>query len=157
MSSVIKTATETVKKLGGMREAMVHNIWLAGLGAYAKSADEVGQLKQKGQSLFDELIERGRQVERSTKDQVSDAATQTTEAFEARLHGVVQKLTGLDAARLEVLDSKIEQLSHKVEQLINMKAGEQLDSKASEAEVKAKPARPRRRSPAKTSVKKESA
>ncbi|OLQ70087.1 hypothetical protein BIT28_11180 [Photobacterium proteolyticum] len=111
-----QTAEESKKEQ--IRDAMVYNIWLAGLGAYAKSADEVNQLSDKGKSLFDELIERGRVVESKTKERVHTARSHTSVAIEERVHTVVQKLIGIDNERLDRVDDKIDQLTSNIEALL---------------------------------------
>ncbi|UXI02672.1 phasin family protein [Photobacterium sp. TY1-4] len=111
-----QTAEESRKEQ--IRDAMVYNIWLAGLGAYAKSTEEVNQLSDKGKSLFDELIERGRMVESKTKERVHTARTQTSVAIEERVHTMVQKLIGIDNDRLDRVDDKIDQLTANIEALL---------------------------------------
>ncbi|MGF1724949.1 phasin-related domain-containing protein [Photobacterium nomapromontoriensis] len=116
MGILKQTANESKKEQ--IRDAMVYNIWLAGLGAYAKSAEEVNQLSGKGKSLFDELIERGRAVESKTKERVHTARSQTSVAIEERMHGMVQKLIGIDNERLDRVDDKIDQLTANIEALL---------------------------------------
>ncbi|MEJ2766080.1 phasin family protein [Photobacterium sp. MCCC 1A19761] len=111
-----QTAEESRKEQ--IRDAMVYNIWLAGLGAYAKSTEEVNQLSDKGKSLFDELIERGRMVESKTKERVHTARSQTSVAIEERVHTMVQKLIGIDNDRLDRVDDKIDQLTANIEALL---------------------------------------
>lgn len=112
-----QTAEESKKEQ--IRDAMVYNIWLAGLGAYAKSADEVNQLSDKGKSLFDELIERGRAVESKTKERVHTARSHTSVAIEERVHTMVQKFIGIDNERLDRVDDKIDQLTSSIEVLLD--------------------------------------
>ncbi|WP_051902242.1 phasin-related domain-containing protein [Photobacterium sanctipauli] len=111
-----QTAEESKKEQ--IRDAMVYNIWLAGLGAYAKSAEEVNQLSDKSKSLFDELIERGRAVESKTKEKVHTARSQTSVAIEERMHNMVQKFIGVDNERLDRVDDKIDQLTANIEALV---------------------------------------
>lgn len=118
MASLIKQAGVTVKKIGAMRDEMLHNIWLAGLGAYAKSAEEVENLSARSQSLFDELIARGKSVEESTKAKVSAAASQTGDALEQRVQQLVQKAAGLDPARFDEMNRKLDKLAKQVETLV---------------------------------------
>ncbi len=118
MSIFKQTADESSKEKKLVRDAMVYNIWLAGLGAYAKSADEVNQLSGKGKSLFDELIERGRSVESNTKERVHTARSQTSVAIEERMHQMVQGFIGIDNERLDRVDDKIDQLTANIEALL---------------------------------------
>ncbi|TKB50359.1 hypothetical protein FCL40_04185 [Ferrimonas sediminicola] len=104
------------------QEALYRKIWLAGLGAYSKGAEEISQLSERGLSLFDELLERGKELESSTVERVSEASTQTKEAFEAQLHSQVQKVTGLEAEQLEELESKIDRLTTLVDKMAEEKA-----------------------------------
>lgn len=139
--SIFKQAAGQSKK-EHIRDAMVYNIWLAGLGAYAKSREEVNQISGKGKSLFDELIERGRAVESQTKERVHTARSQTSVAIEERMHSMVQKFIGIDNDRLDRVDDKIDQLTASIEALL---------ARQQEAEA-AKPA-PRKRVAAKASTK----
>lgn len=139
--SIFKQAAGQSKK-EHIRDAMVYNIWLAGLGAYAKSREEVNQISGKGKSLFDELIERGRAVESQTKERVHTARSQTSVVIEERMHSMVQKFIGIDNDRLDRVDDKIDQLTASIEALL---------ARQQEAEA-AKPA-PRKRAAAKASTK----
>lgn len=121
MSSLMEKAGATVKKIGGMGDEMLRNIWLAGLGAYAKSAEEVGQLSARGQSLFEELIARGKKVEESTRERVAHAAEQGSELVEGRVQRLMQKAAGMDGGKLEQLNDKLDNLSRQVESLLKAK------------------------------------
>lgn len=135
-----QTAEESKKEQ--IRDAMVYNIWLAGLGAYAKSAEEVNQLSDKGKSLFDELIERGREVESKTKERVHTARSHTSVAIEERVHSMVQKLIGIDNERLDRVDDKIDQLTASIEALVER---QQEKKPAAKKTAAAKPAATRTR------------
>ncbi|WP_084722180.1 phasin-related domain-containing protein [Photobacterium aquae] len=112
-----------------IRDAMVYNIWLAGLGAYAKSREEVNQLSDKGKSLFDELIERGRALESKTKERVHASRSQTSVAIEERMHSMVQKCIGIDNERLDRVDDKIDQLTASIEVLLEKQKAAQESGK----------------------------
>ncbi|PSW06605.1 phasin-related domain-containing protein [Photobacterium lipolyticum] len=114
-------AEDTGKEKNLVRDALVHNIWLAGLGAYAKSTDEVNQLSGKGKSLFDELVERGRAIESNTKERVHIARSHTSVAIEERVHKMVQKFVGIDNDHLDRVDDKIDQLTENIEALLARK------------------------------------
>lgn len=104
------------------QEALYRKIWLAGLGAYSKGAEEIGQLSERGFGLFDELMERGKELESSTVEKVSEASTQTKEAFESQLHSQVQKVTGLEVEQLDELETKIDRLTALVDKMAAEKA-----------------------------------
>ncbi|ARR49223.1 hypothetical protein ETN89_13450 [Photobacterium damselae subsp. damselae] len=141
--AIFTKSTSDKKDKAGVRDTMVHNIWLAGLGAYAKSSEEVNQLSDKGKTLFDELIERGKAVESHTKERVHTAKSQTSVVLEERVHKVVQKLIGLDNDRLDQVDDKIDQLTASIEALVAKKEKEVAPKRAgrkAKAEASAKPA-----------------
>lgn len=142
MSSLMEKAGATVKKIGGMGDEMLRNIWLAGLGAYAKSAEEVGQLSARGQSLFDELIARGKKVEESTRERVAHAAEQGSELVEGRVQRLMQKAAGMDGGKLEQLNDKLDNLSRQVESLLKAKGMAPLAEPAAPQPVAKVAARP---------------
>lgn len=142
MSSLMEKAGATVKKIGGMGDEMLRNIWLAGLGAYAKSAEEVGQLSARGQSLFDELIARGKKVEESTRERVAHAAEQGSELVEGRVQRLMQKAAGMDGGKLEQLNDKLDNLSRQVESLLKAKGMAPLAEPAASQPVAKVAARP---------------
>jgi polyhydroxyalkanoate synthesis regulator phasin len=110
----VETRLSPIAKL---RSTMMYNIWLAGLGAYAKSGDEVNQLTNKGRSLFEELVERGRVVESQTQEKVHTMKSQTSVALEERIQRTIQRLLGVDAEFLDELDIKLDKLAEQVEGL----------------------------------------
>ncbi|MEH6534594.1 MAG: phasin family protein [Photobacterium frigidiphilum] len=101
-----------------IKEKKLYNIWFAGLGAYAKSAEEINQLSGKSQSLFDELVERGRAVELKTKERVHTDQSHTSVAIEGRMHQMVHKFVGIDNERLDRVNDKIDQLTANIEALL---------------------------------------
>ncbi|MCW8331556.1 phasin family protein [Photobacterium sp. SDRW27] len=111
--STVKSAAETIVK-----DEKLHNIWLAGLGAYAKSTGEVSQLSDKGKSLFNELVERGRSVESEVKERVHTERTHTSVAIEERVHNLLQSCVGIDNERLDHMDDKIDLLAENIEALL---------------------------------------
>ncbi|MBY6188095.1 phasin family protein [Marinobacter hydrocarbonoclasticus] len=123
------------------QEALARKIWLAGLGAYAKSAKEVSNLSDRGRSWFEELMERGRELENQTRTQVKDAASQTQQAVTQQINTRVQRFTGLDPHQLDELDTKLDQLADVVDKLAEAKVAP--EAPAVKAEPAAKPA-PRR-------------
>ncbi|WP_299014008.1 phasin family protein [uncultured Photobacterium sp.] len=104
-----------------IKEKNLYNIWLAGLGAYAKSSEEVNQLSDKSKSLFDELVERGRAVESSTKERLHTEHSHASVAVEERFQQMVQKFVGIDNERLDRVDDKIDQLATNIEALLIQK------------------------------------
>lgn len=125
------------------QEAMARKIWLAGLGAYAKSAKEVTNLSERGRTWFEELMERGRELENQTKTRVKDAASQTQEAVTQQMNARVQRFTGLDPHQLDELDTKLDQLAEVVDKLATTKVAPAPEKPVAKVEPVEKPA-PRR-------------
>jgi poly(hydroxyalkanoate) granule-associated protein len=118
------STTEEGKKLQDEIKDSAHRVWLAGLGALAAASEEGGK-------IFQQLVERGKELESRGKeevdkakakasDAVSEAGTKFDEVLTAALHrlGVptrdeIHKLV----ERVEELTAKVEQLKPKVEQL----------------------------------------
>jgi predicted nuclease with TOPRIM domain len=101
VSSTIESAEEVARK-----------IWLAGLGAYGKSFQEVQRtyekLNDETSRFFEELVSKGEKLEANTKDKFKE-----TTAVEKRVEDVRKKL-GLDSSDT---DTKIDELSQKVDAL----------------------------------------
>lgn len=115
MDTLKQAAEETGK------EKKLHKIWLAGLGAYEKSTEEVNKLSEKNKSLFDELVERGRAVESNTKEHLHTNHSHTSVAIEERVHQIMQKFVGIDNEHIDRVDDKIDQLTANIELLLARK------------------------------------
>ncbi|GGO73519.1 MULTISPECIES: phasin family protein [Bowmanella] len=93
-------------------EDFARKIWLAGLGAYGKSLDEVQgryeKLNADAAKVFDELVEKGSKIEADTKDKLKEKTN-----VEARVAEVRKKL-GLDKPDME---QKVDELSAKIDAL----------------------------------------
>ncbi|KAB7674675.1 phasin family protein [Plesiomonas shigelloides] len=123
------------------QEAVARKIWLAGLGAYAKSMQEVTSLSEKGRCMFDELVFRGREVEAQTKERVEKTAEQTRSAMQQQLHYQVQRFTGLEVSVLQGMEEKLDRLTEVIAALEAQQAAQET------ADVKAE------KEPAKEAVK----
>lgn len=103
VSNTIDTAEEVARK-----------IWLAGLGAYGKSFEEVQSQYEKlnGETtrLFEELVSKGAKLEAKTKVKLKEST-----AVNQRVEEVRKKL-GLDSTNTKT-DTKIDELSQKVDAL----------------------------------------
>ena len=106
------TKLEKVNSTIESAEEVARKIWLAGLGAYGKSFEEIQrkyeQLNSETTRLFEELVSKGEKLEADTKETFKEKT-----AVEKRVEEVRQKL-GLDSTDTE---SKIDELSQKVDAL----------------------------------------
>jgi hypothetical protein len=105
-------------------ENLAKKIWLAGLGAYGRSLDNVqtGYDKISGESLkvFEELVSKGEALQNETanevKDKVKGKVKEGKDRFEARAEELKTKLSitsGINT-KLDSLSKKIDQLSKKL-------------------------------------------
>ncbi|GAA0352013.1 hypothetical protein GCM10009092_15520 [Bowmanella denitrificans] len=103
---------ENIKSKVNEAEDFARKIWLAGLGAYGKSLDEVQgryeKLNAEASKVFDDLVEKGTKIESETKDKIKEKTN-----VEARVAEVRKKL-GLDKPDME---QKVEELSAKIDAL----------------------------------------
>jgi len=130
-ASVKKTASKVTAKKGNVAENILgsaNEIWLAGLGAFAKA-------QQEGVKIFNKLVDEGKGVENlikkttqtATKEVVSKVDTVKTKAtkswdkleniFESRVEKVIQKLDIPSTKEIGTLLDKIESLSSEVAKL----------------------------------------
>lgn len=113
MSKVITAA----KQVWSAKDQITRNIWLAGLGAYDKGYESASNTVTKSQSIFDELVERGRKLEDETtltlssqKDKLASASQNATDALQGKVHSAVTSLTHIDANSFDNIIDKIEQI-----------------------------------------------
>ena len=134
-ASVKKTASKAKSKVTATKGNVADNIlgsaneiWLAGLGAFAKA-------QQEGVKIFNKLVDEGKGVENlikkttqsATKEVVSKVDTVKTKAtkswdkleniFESRVEKVIQKLDIPSTQEIGTLLDKIEALSSEVAKL----------------------------------------
>ncbi|MDX1805222.1 MAG: phasin family protein [Alcanivorax sp.] len=97
-----------------------HQIWLAGLGAFARAEEE-------GSGFFDALVEAGREVERHTKDKTESRVEELKErvrhhtgetmekmekAFDDRLGKALSRLGIPNKREVEALQQRVQELTH---------------------------------------------
>ena len=109
----------TIKNTVTTAEDMARKVWLAGLGAYGKSYDEVSgridAMSAETNSFFEELIAKGEKLEAQGKEKVESAKNDVVEKanIDSRIESVRTKLGLSDTNN----DQKIEELSAKVDAL----------------------------------------
>ena len=108
---------EMIKEKFDIAEDVARKIWLAGLGAYGKSADSLqGQYEKvnaDSNRVFTELVAKGEALESEAKTKIKEKT-----AVDQRVADVRKKL-GLD--KTEQTD-KIETLSKKIDDLTELVA-----------------------------------
>jgi polyhydroxyalkanoate synthesis regulator phasin len=109
---------------------MAKSIWLAGLGAYGKAFDEAvtqyGKVSKETTKLFDELVEKGRRLDSESHSKLTKAKSKTTATIEERINKVRESVNlpslsvgGVDAAKIDELNSKVDVLSEKLDALLD--------------------------------------
>jgi len=99
-----------------------NQIWLAGLGAFAKAQEE-------GSKLFESLVQTGEEIEARTKksaeDKVEAAKNKTTDTwdkleqvFEERVSRALSRLGVPTNDDIQTLSKKIEELNENIKDLI---------------------------------------
>jgi poly(hydroxyalkanoate) granule-associated protein len=109
-------------------EKYSRQIWLAGLGAYAKIGED-------GSSLFDALVQEGEQAEQRVRSEVESVKngalsrvadvrdkalgkwSALEDAFDKRLSGAITRLGVPSRLELKALSSQVEALSRQLERL----------------------------------------
>ena len=97
-------------------------IWLAGLGAFAKAQEE-------GTRVFDALIREGEAIQKKTRkvteDKVTEMASKATgtwdkleQVFETRVHNSLNRLGVLTSKDVEALSKQVAELSESVRALL---------------------------------------
>lgn len=113
MSKVISAA----KQAWSAKDQITRNIWLAGLGAYDKGYESASSTVTKSQSIFDELVERGRKLEADTsqsihlkRDKLTSKSQSATEAIQQKVQSAVTNFTHIDVNTFDNIINKIEQI-----------------------------------------------
>jgi poly(hydroxyalkanoate) granule-associated protein len=75
----LKRTTSKPSMVDGVRDS-ANQIWLAGLGAFAKAQEE-------GSKVFDSLVKEGQEVDSKTRDAAEDAAKSVKSNVEGRVSG----------------------------------------------------------------------
>jgi poly(hydroxyalkanoate) granule-associated protein len=131
------TEKNTAAHLSGTVKESAQQIWLAGLGAFAKAQEE-------GTKVFDSLVKEGMSIQRKTQaaaeEKISEATNRMTtmatdisskasgqwdkleNIFEDRVSKVLNKLGVPSAKDIDVLAARIDELNRNVAKL-NAKAG----------------------------------
>ncbi|HTN29582.1 MAG TPA: phasin family protein [Pseudomonas sp.] len=146
-------------------EKYSRQIWLAGLGAYAKVGED-------GSKLFDALVREGERTEQMVRDEIESVKNGARsrvaeardkalgkwnaleEAFDKRLNGAITRLGVPSRNDILALDDKIESLNRQLDRLSTLRlvSDEPADEAPAQAARASKPARstaskPRTRKP----------
>ena len=108
-------------------EVLAKNIWLAGLGAYSKTFDQISErvdllqerystMNDEGQKLFQELVKRGDSMQNDIEETVKkgrDTLEDRVEDFKKRFGGSLSSNVDI-RSRLKEAAKKVDELSEKL-------------------------------------------
>jgi mevalonate kinase len=100
-----------------INENLAKKIWLAGLGAYGRSVDQVQnryeKISEDSLKAFDDLVAKGEAIQNQTTEKVKDKVKSSNTKLEARIEELKQKLslTHSIEKKLDVVNSKLDKLS----------------------------------------------
>jgi poly(hydroxyalkanoate) granule-associated protein len=158
VKKIQKTSTDTKSdaKLSGTIKDSASQIWLAGLGAFAKAQEEGGK-------VFDTLVKEGLSIQRKTQAAAEEKITEATARmatmatglsskasgqwdkletiFEERVSRALKKLGVPTAKDVDALIARVDELNRSVQRL-NARAGSRAAAKPA-APAAAKPSRKR--------------
>ena len=112
-----------------------HQIWLAGLGAFARAEEE-------GSRLFDTLVDIGRDLESSTHDKSESRVEEIKErvrsrtgetmgkmenAFDERLNKALSRLGIPNKREVEALQQRVQELTAALDEMSGEEGSEQQD------------------------------
>jgi len=126
-------------------------VWLAGLGAFSMAQQEGGKVLEKGNKLFDQLVEEGSKLEGQTRKAVDETSgdirggienrvNQARESaannwdklekvFEDRVARALNKLGVPTSEEIQKLADRVDELSREVRQLNQGGAGKKTAAK----------------------------
>jgi predicted nucleic acid-binding Zn-ribbon protein len=117
--------SENDAKVGDKAGDLAKSIWLAGLGAYGKAFDEAQgryeKVSKETSRMFDELVVKGKKLEDDTSGKLHDAKEKSTSTLDERITKVRQSLGFGEFskdAKIDDLSAKVEELSHKLDQVL---------------------------------------
>ncbi|GIC76387.1 phasin family protein [Moritella sp. F3] len=87
----------------------VRQVWLAGLGAYSHSIDELNNAGEKSSMVFEELLEQGEKVDRAFKLHTSGEYI-SLHGLDKLIQRTYAKLTGVECEKIDQLNDKLDAL-----------------------------------------------
>jgi hypothetical protein len=92
----------------------VRQIWLAGLGAYSNSMDELVIAGEKSSTFFEELLSRGKDVDNAFKLHTSEQYI-SLNSLEKLMNRAYSMITGIDGDKFTQLNEKVDDLLRQIE------------------------------------------
>ncbi|MBA1147497.1 phasin family protein [Ectothiorhodospiraceae bacterium WFHF3C12] len=136
MAGKLKEQTAEAEKESGFGVLDVaHQIWLAGMGAFARTT-------QEGTKMFTNLVEEGQKLQSQSRSAATGAVSSVVDRagenwdrvegiFEDRVQRVLERLGVPTSDDIEALSKRVDQLSEAVKQLSEQQAAAKSASAAS--------------------------
>jgi len=113
MSRVFNTA----KQVWSTKSQVIHNLWLAGLGAYDQSFTTATATLSRSEVILEKLILRGKEVEedasssfKMNKQRLTDVRHEVQDNLQEKFHKTVTNITHIDTDKFDTILTKIEQV-----------------------------------------------
>ena len=106
-----------IKSVADMGEKSLKNVVLAGLGAYSKGIEQAGMAQHLVTKRFNDLVEKGQEVETETLERVKVTQSAIMKRSESHFNTALNKTCGLDRNRLSDFEDKVDRLQLAVEKL----------------------------------------
>jgi len=87
----------------------VRQVWLAGLGAYSHSIDEINTAGEKSSMFFEDLLRQGEQVDSAFKLHTAGEYI-SLHGLERLIQRTYAKLTGIESDKINQLNDKLDAL-----------------------------------------------
>jgi len=115
------TKLDSIKEKVTVAEDFARKIWLAGLGAYGKSYDEVQDrvenLNTEASKVFDELVVKGEKLEAEAKTKIKEKTDINVKDRVAEVREKLGMNSKSNSEKIDDLTAKIEALTDSVAKL----------------------------------------
>jgi len=103
------TDSDAVEVTLAAKMNFVRQVWLAGLGAYSHSIDELNIAGEKSSMFFEELLRQGEKVDNAFKLHVTGEYI-SLHGLERLIQRTCAKLTGIEGEKITQLNEKLDAL-----------------------------------------------
>lgn len=125
--------TPDFKEMVEKTSDLAKNIWLAGLGAYAKAMDgaqdqygiltgKVKEAEEKAEkttvTLFEDLVSKGKKIEETSQVKFTEAKEKATTSLEERLTQVKSNISGLPKLATGKKSEQLDEISEKLDTIL---------------------------------------
>ncbi len=149
-----ENAKESVdlKDMAGKASELAKNIWLAGLGAYAKAADgaqeqygvltgKVKDVEQKAEkstaNFFEDLVTKGKKIEEVSQVKFTEVKEKASVSLEERLAQVKSNISSMPKLSPSAKAAQLDEISEKLDAILTSMSSEAATTKKKTAKKSA--------------------